>query len=185
MNKTNIQHCINIMLRAKNFKMGKYQASQIGSWVTSEEQLEEDGNTANLAGYIAISPEFQRDGGRVCPRGSPQLGDRTGPKAVAEWLDLPVAKAVSLIWGPTAQRADICRHLWVATYESELEGLYPSQEVFPKDVVVALREILKRDTEIEKFNQEFSALCEKYGVEMYIEDKENNIVKYDHGGDKL
>lgn len=59
------------------------------------------------------------------------------------------------------------------------------------------------ENNIERFNDEFCKLCQKYGVQMYIdddydkgcapgyqipvvvfEDKQNNIVKYDCDGDK-
>jgi hypothetical protein len=69
MNRTNIQSTINILKRAENFNMGDFQALNVDSedcvYATNEVELHTCGNSACIAGYVAVSPEWAAVGGRV------------------------------------------------------------------------------------------------------------------------
>lgn len=92
---------IDIMERAGKVDMHNWQGRQDGSRAfngqikSNEKEHHACGNTGCLAGYIAISPEFKKDGGYVDfgLDGAPSImGDagyrRTGAGAIAEWMGI-------------------------------------------------------------------------------------------------
>ena len=55
-----------------------------GEYVTEEKHL--CGTPCCFAGYIAVSPEFQADGGEAGMCGAPELGNIYDEHAIREWL---------------------------------------------------------------------------------------------------
>jgi len=90
MNKTNVQHAINIMKRAGKLEMELWQGRRKGrQYETTEKDLHACGTAACLGGWIAVSPEFRKDGGRARENnGSPILGGFSYEMAIAKWLDI-------------------------------------------------------------------------------------------------
>ena len=55
------------------------------------------GTPCCMAGYIAVSPEFQADGGGLTDLGAPEFNGRCADAAIREWLGCthPQAKAIT------------------------------------------------------------------------------------------
>lgn len=52
------------------------------------------GTICCLAGFIAISPEFQADGGYVSSTGAPRMGGKyNAASSIASWLGIPLRQA--------------------------------------------------------------------------------------------
>ena len=54
------------------------------------------GTPCCFAGYIAVSPEFQKEGGAVSPIGAPVLADNKGESAIEYWLGITENQSKSL-----------------------------------------------------------------------------------------
>lgn len=102
MNIANIDKAIAIMRRAGRVKMDAYQDFESRDLYepafNTEEKLHACGSAACFAGWVAVSPEFQADGG-TCDgyTGAPMLDGFGGPNAIALWLDIDVKVASSLV----------------------------------------------------------------------------------------
>lgn len=106
MNRTNVQHAINIMQRVidnkREFKMSAWQEPRYGifgvrRWpAQDEETLHKCGTAACFAGWVAVSPEFQKDGGKVGVVGEPEIDRYQYDRAIAAWLDIPHETAAAL-----------------------------------------------------------------------------------------
>lgn len=96
MNKTNVQHAINIMTRAGKVNMCQWQDCAAGFPAVSESALHRCDTAACFAGWVAVSPEFQADGGRVLEDGEPYLYGAGGASAIARWLEAPLDLAEDL-----------------------------------------------------------------------------------------
>lgn len=57
---------------------------------------------ANLAGWLAVSHQFQSDGGIVTQTGSPSFQGKNGEHALAKWLDVPIEISIALLHGQPA-----------------------------------------------------------------------------------
>lgn len=129
MNRENIQKAIAIMKRAKHLDMRSYQNG--GKTATTEEELHACGKTACFAGYIAISQEFQVDGGKVhIDYGYPILHGKEQEDAIAEWLGIPKDIAERLVFGGTN-----------GSYSMFYKKFWDS--VTAQDVIEKLEELLK------------------------------------------
>jgi hypothetical protein len=118
----NIDKAIAIMKRAGWLDMSMWQYGYF-SVVVTEEEAHECGTASCVAGWIALSPEFQADGGEVGFGGAPVLGEYGGDEAIAHWLEIGYedSEALCMVGGHSS-------------YDSE----YPTKE----DVIKQL-EILK------------------------------------------
>jgi hypothetical protein len=131
-NIDNINKAIAIMLRAKNLNMTAFQANVNGlTLVTTEEELHKCGNTACFAGYVAVSPEWQAEGG-LCVDGSPQRDEAETPEGdvIAEWLGISRHLAFGIVFGGVASDK----------LETELQ-LPPWDTWTPADVIKVLEAI--------------------------------------------
>lgn len=103
MNKENVQKAIDIMRRAGKVDMGEWQEG-IGPFcpyfdrriATTEAEAQECGTAACFAGWVALSPEFQKDGGKVAIDGAPVYQYVNGYKAIALWLEIECIEAAEL-----------------------------------------------------------------------------------------
>ena len=105
MNKVNIKKAIAIMERAKRHDslfMPYWQMASPNNplkFVDNEQDLHTCGNRACFAGHVAVSPEFQMDGGSVTCEGEPRLGGRYGAYAIQDWLQISQEDARGLVFG--------------------------------------------------------------------------------------
>ena len=107
MNIQNIKKAIAIMERAQGkVSMLQWQSSPQGGQRLGiyEAELHACGNVACFAGWIAVSPEFQADGGGANPFcGFPVFQTERGffveEEAIEKWLDIPYEFAESLVHG--------------------------------------------------------------------------------------
>lgn len=159
MNKTLIQldKAIAIMRRAQNLNMTYWQrlnynphyprpnlGTDLPRVVSTEEELHACGNTACFAGYVAISPEFKADGGRVGVVGEPVLKDIESKyiwirvsKVIAQWLGITEKEADNLVQGDTFIGGNEKRPTLVCRFYGK-----EWSKVTPQDVIEKL-EILK------------------------------------------
>lgn len=113
MNRENIQKAIDIMERAAKhdaINMINWQMNYVAITETdvkrcakNEAELHSCGNKACFAGYLAISPEFQADGGSMLNSGVPEIqsgmGYLYGESAIAEWLGIDFSLAQKMVLG--------------------------------------------------------------------------------------
>ena len=93
MNRERIQAAIAMMKRdiARYFDMTNWQNEPHGHIIQiaqTESELHACGNTACFAGYLALSPEFQKAGGSVSKIGAPVFNGVLYAEAVAEYFDI-------------------------------------------------------------------------------------------------
>ena len=150
MNREHIQHAIDLMKAAEaagTLDMTGWQDNEddtlydlIGKdYAETVEELHACGNTACLAGHIALSPVFQAIGGEVDQRdGSPTLEtvDKDGicvrgteERAVALFFDISIELAHKLCLPPSRTKGD---HFYPAEFE----------DVQPHHVIDKLQNIL-------------------------------------------
>lgn len=102
-NLERLNQAIAIMERAGNVCMEEFQAGD--GVLETEEELHSCGTAACFAGWVAVSSEFQKAGGRLGFDGTPALPNcETAGEAVAAWLETDNLKAVELLvygeaWG--------------------------------------------------------------------------------------
>jgi len=135
MNKTNLQHAINVMKRAGRVNMGVWQSSGVRPAIDNEKAAHRCNTAACFAGWVAVSPEFQQDGGEVTWTGAPKIAGRCGSPAIAFWLGLPQGTANDLCAVACdpgdeegAQRLDLyygkpVKYITAADVIEKLEGL--------------------------------------------------------------
>lgn len=105
MNKARIEKAIAIMRRAEEHDslfMPFWQLdpnNRALPFVTTEHELHACGNRACFAGHIAVSPEFQEDGGCRGQEGEPVFNEHSGSDAIREWLGISDAQACQLVFG--------------------------------------------------------------------------------------
>ncbi|WP_273453705.1 hypothetical protein [Nevskia ramosa] len=101
-----VRMAISVMQRVinnrRNFDMGIWQQITRNYPMTSETQLHNCKTAACFAGWVAVSPEFRRDGGVAHPQnGAPcfLIDDQfvAGYQAIAIWLNIPELDAIALI----------------------------------------------------------------------------------------
>lgn len=138
MNKGNIKKAIAVLKRhvvkGSPLDMSDYQQETgCGEAITVEENL--CGTPCCFAGYVAVSPEFQEDGGWVDPvHGYPIIQNdryltRDGNYAIQHWLGISGKQAESLCW---------LFHEHLAYPDAELEGRQPTLQ----EVIEALESLL-------------------------------------------
>lgn len=102
MNRDNIQSTINILRRAKNFNICSFQGNG-GSpiVVKTEEELHQCGNSACIAGYIAVSPEWHALGNTCTNSGAPDKpgSSRGAAELMAEFWGVPDEVASAIVFG--------------------------------------------------------------------------------------
>lgn len=86
MNKERIQYAISIMEQAKNLKMTYWQGEE--GFSSTIEELHTCGNTACFAGYLALSPLFQADGGGMDTDGEPVFEGGYGHEAIHSYFEM-------------------------------------------------------------------------------------------------
>lgn len=99
-NKDNVQMAINIMIRAKvhgqKLNMNKWQDIEI--ICTSESDVYDCEAPCCMAGFIAVSPEFQACGGEVGLWGHPVLNECGEADSIAEWFGMDPVEAETLLF---------------------------------------------------------------------------------------
>lgn len=107
MNRDNIQTTIAILQRAKKFDITSYQRPDNiddmyddPEWrfATTEEELHACGNSACIAGYVAVSPEWRALGG-VSSNGGPVTDTAFGVAAMMEYWGLNEATVEAIVAG--------------------------------------------------------------------------------------
>lgn len=71
MNRDNIQYTIDLLKQAQNFNICHFQFSPIDNYVRTTEELHKCGNSACIAGYVALSPRWKELGNGVDEEGFP------------------------------------------------------------------------------------------------------------------
>lgn len=137
MNVENIKKAIEIMERAAvrgSFSMTSWQTpSTNGIIAKTEAELHRLGNKASFAGHVAVSPEFQADGGSVGYRGRPRMDGYDSEEAVAHWLGISRLQAMRLVYG----YLDVCEDWRFSQFYNK-----PWAEVTTEDVIVKLNDLL-------------------------------------------
>jgi len=92
-NTENVQLAINIVARNQKYNqkldMSHWQNSADDDYVqTTESGVHHCGTPCCMAGFIAVSPEFQACGGRVGRWGQPVLNECVEAYAIAEWFNM-------------------------------------------------------------------------------------------------
>lgn len=102
MNVKNLRKSIEILKRSSDFLnmcyFQSYDGEHMENCVFSEKEAHECGTSACLAGWIALSPEWQKDGGRVAESGLPILGTLTAEEALAKWWGVEITLARDIIY---------------------------------------------------------------------------------------
>lgn len=93
MNKQNVQKAIDIMRRVKERGDGLCMnewSNKIEMHERSEQKYHDCGTAACLAGWIASSDEWRRDGGDVSVfgGGAPSMQKMYGAESISNWLDI-------------------------------------------------------------------------------------------------
>ena len=147
MNKVNVQHTINIMTRVKDrddtLDMSCWQRpSKHTVHHEKEMELHWGGSAADLAGWVAVSPEFIADGGYAYNRGKPVLKTAVGAKAIAHWLNITEKHARLLTTsGATTGPQEILTVYPDINYKST-DGMFLAH-ITPDHVIAALTRLLK------------------------------------------
>lgn len=107
-NTKRVQQAIDIMRRAKNLSMERYQfpSGDLDRFVYTEKELHACGNSACFAGYVALSSEFQADGGIMSQEGAPIFNEKSGEDALALWLEITNDLAYDLVYGSELRTED-------------------------------------------------------------------------------
>ncbi len=100
MNRENIETTIAILRRAQNFEIRSFQQARNHphKQVATEEELHACGNTACIAGYVAVSQEWRALGGTIAD-GAPVLNCKFYEDAMAEFWGIPTEDAAGIIYG--------------------------------------------------------------------------------------
>lgn len=133
-NITNIDKAIAIMERAHKLDMRFYQRGNELS--TSIDELHGCNNSACFAGYIAISEEFQKDGGKHGYSGEPIFNYQLGDRAISEWLNINHKLSYKLVNGDVEYNETL-ESIWSHFYNC------PWVSVQPHDVIYKLQQIKK------------------------------------------
>tara|TARA_R110002012_G_scaffold318882_1_gene538007 strand:- start:109 stop:522 length:414 start_codon:yes stop_codon:yes gene_type:complete len=135
MNIENIKKAIAIMERASNhdcIDMMEWQSREDATdFCNSEAELHKCRNKACFGGYVALSPEWQDDGGTVAYDGEPVMDSYKGSEAISYWLDIEDITARLLVYGDTD------KHDFSHYYNK------PWPEVEAQDVIDKLTELLE------------------------------------------
>lgn len=129
MNRANIEKAISIMRRAdRAVYMPEWQEGVVFGVepAMTEAQLHACGNRACFAGHVAVSPEFQADGGKLSRLGVPMFNGRTGSRAIAQWLGIDSDEAEGLVdgyYGDEAEDAYYGKPLAAVTAEDVIDKL--------------------------------------------------------------
>lgn len=142
MNIENVNKAIDVMERVKargdNFDLSTWQGGFDGGVIAREEDLHACGTSACFAGWVAVSPEFQADGGEVNFDGSPQYSVFRCESAIREWLNLPHKEADDMcgmrdstqVYGKNDSRSVTVDDVLAALYRLRDTGSpYPEEEV--------------------------------------------------------
>lgn len=99
MNKRRLNTLINIMDRLddKGAKIGMKTWQKLDGYFDKAKRTENSahacGTVCCVAGWLAVTPEFKRAGGKVSPNGAPIFDYVEGPAAVARFLDIDIRLA--------------------------------------------------------------------------------------------
>jgi hypothetical protein len=140
MNLDNVNKAIAVMERVRargdNFDLRSWQDARSEYLVqTNEEALHTCGTSACFAGWLAVSPEFQADGGEVGPGGRPLLREYRSSRAVMAWLEIDRGMALDLcgcgddrVYGKTDSRSVTVYDVLAALYRLRDTGSpYPEE----------------------------------------------------------
>lgn len=105
MHKERVQDIRDIMaslIGANRTYMLNWQCPSDGiTFATNLDEFHQCGNTACFAGTLALSPMFQREGGRVGNRGRPEFFPTSGVMSVQKYLGISFELAYKLVQGDT------------------------------------------------------------------------------------
>jgi hypothetical protein len=144
MNRDNVQATINVLRRAQNFNISSFQAPReefAGLRVAqTEEELHKCGNSACIAGYVAVSPEWAIYGGGVARcDGMPKHPHFNSPaKMMAVFWGLAGGTAATIIYGGVWSSLEFPR--WVEA--AGLSGMPADWEDMTKEQAISLFEQL-------------------------------------------
>lgn len=101
MRKEHVEALKKVMQTATNLNMEEFQERRDRGYCRSIEDLHSCGNTACVAGYMALMPEFVADGGGMDDRGSPEYIDSSESEdfALARFLGISEDLADSIVFG--------------------------------------------------------------------------------------
>lgn len=150
MNIANVQATIDVLKIAQNFYVGDFQIKKDekdGKYATTVEELHRCGNSACIAGYVAVDPAFRAWGGACNSFGMPFI-----PNSTIAGYDLP-EEAMMRYWGMEGRyvSAIIYGEDWggfVAEYD--LEGMPRDWYDMTKEQAVSLFEQLLKQHEAQK-----------------------------------
>lgn len=151
MNIKRMKKAIAVMTRAAehdSIDMEYYQSHPLGipfRIVYNEAELHLYGNKACFAGHIAVSPEFQEDGGGANHDGCPMFNSYQYASAISEWLDIDHGIAADLVY-----TGNIYQKPW-----KEVNGL---------DVVKVLQELLEHGED--KMSEKIKSLTPEINTEV-------------------
>ena len=97
----------------------------------TEKSLLECGTVACFGGWVAVSPEFQRDGGTVDTDGAPIYKGQFDASAIAQWLGIPIETSRKICCIGT--HYDVC---------IEYYNVKHKDDITPQMVIDKLRELL-------------------------------------------
>lgn len=152
MNLVAMNKAIAIANRMTRLMMTRYQTKVtheplvFGSLIASTEaELVTKNNLACFAGYVAISPEFNSDGGTRSLSGAPifyvEDGDKLltykASKAIAAWLDVETIHANNLVYGIETGRPAIALPDYISPYYGK-----KMKEVTKANVVTKLQALI-------------------------------------------
>jgi len=102
MNVENIKLLRDTIAASGRLNMRRFQSNGTGTIFTAEETLEKFhtcGNRACIAGFMALLPKFQAEGGIVAIDGCPVMDGRHLSSVVADWLDLDRRFTCVIVFG--------------------------------------------------------------------------------------
>lgn len=104
MNRENIHYTIDLLKDAQNFKIRWFQRNPgAETYVTTIEELHACGNTACIAGYVALSPLWRQLGGGIdrhgCPEPPPEYESENTSEAFSKFWGISERAAEAIIYG--------------------------------------------------------------------------------------
>ena len=149
MNRENIEYTIELLRNAQNFNIEVFQHNRHGNTVvTSIEELHTCGNTACIAGYVALSPRWKELGGIVNQWGEPI----TLEKSDEEEFFPEATVAMSKFWGLSLGTTDSIIYgdaFWRFVEHQGITGMPERWTEMTKEEAVKIFEHLLEHGEVE------------------------------------
>lgn len=147
MNRENIQYTIDLLKQAQSFNIHTFQSYGNGTVATSTEELHACGNTACIAGYVALSPRWKELGGQQTISGAPRpaVGYLIPEELDDAYGDIVVA-GMAKFWGVSANTADAIVYGQEYDWLADHLGLHPKGwgDLEPADAVYLFEQLLIR-----------------------------------------